>query len=44
MDDFTFIKWMDELLDPVKVRREEAFTSQRHREMLDQHEINKLCH
>ena len=44
MDDFTFIKWMDEMLDPVKVRREEAFTSQRHREMLDQHEINNLCH
>ena len=42
MDDFTFIKWMDEVLDPVKVRREESFQSPKHRATMVAHEIAKL--
>ena len=42
MDDFTFVKWMNEVLDPVKVRREESFQSPQHRSMVEAHELHKL--
>lgn len=41
MSEFNLAKWMDEDLDPAKVRREESFTSENHRIMLADHEVRK---
>lgn len=35
------VKWMDEDLEPAKVRREESFTSDNHRAMMLDHEFRK---
>jgi hypothetical protein len=41
MSEFDMVKWMDEDLDPTKVRREESFTSDNHRAMVADHEFRK---
>ena len=41
MTEFDMVKWMDEDLDPAKVRREESFTSDNHRAMMLDHEFRK---
>jgi hypothetical protein len=41
MTAFDLAKWMDEDLDPAKVRREESFTSDNHRAMMLDHEFRK---
>jgi hypothetical protein len=41
VSEFNLAKWMDEDLDPAKVRREESFTSDAHRAMVADHEFRK---
>lgn len=41
MAEFDLVKWMDDDLDPAKVRREESFTSDNHRAMMLDHEFRK---